>query len=210
MRILKQQLSRIVQRTALRYIERVDASPLPLDDVIVLPANRAAAFTPAAEQGALMALSHCLAREPDRAVQQLLESAARLTESPSAGLSLEDASDGEVVLRWVAMHGSLSPHLNGTMPRHFSPCGTAIERRSPLVMSEPARHFPYISGLTPPIRAVLLVPFARAGKYVGTVWAVKHAAPASFSREDQRAVAALTTFASAILDAQELQARRAH
>jgi GAF domain-containing protein len=163
-----------------------------------------AGFSASDEAAALMSLSQCVARDPERALQQLLDSAALLTKAESAGLSLEDEAEGELLLRWVAVKGQLSRYLNGTMPRYFSPCGTAMERRAPLVMVEPARHFPYIGQLHVPVRAVLLIPFSRRGRYIGTLWVVHHRVGRRFSYDDRRAVTALTTFASAILDSRAI------
>lgn len=92
------------------------------------------------------------------------------------------------------------------MPRDFSPCGTAMDRRSALVMRDPVRYYPYIGQLHAAVRTVLLVPFARRGKFVGTLWVVAHDDDKNFDAEEKRIVEGLATFASAILDAQELRA----
>lgn len=169
-----------------------------VDDVIVAP--KAVPVQP--EQGAgsqaFLSLSQTLARDPAVAVQRLVETAMKLTGAESAGVSLEDVENGEEVFRWIAVAGEFTRYLNGTMPRHFSPCGTVLERRRTLVMRDPARHFTYIQPHVP-IRSALLVPFARKGKLVGTVWVLAHTAR-EFDSEDVRQVQNLTTFATAILD----------
>lgn len=163
------------------------------------------------ESEAFMALSQTLARDVERAPQQLVDSALRLCGADSAGLSVEDTDEaGQAVLRWIATAGEFARYQNGTLPRHFSPCGTAMEQRMPLVMRDPVRHYPYIGELHRPVCTALLVPFARLGTYVGTVWVVMHSDRRSFTTEDQRMVGALATFASAILDTRQLrQAGRA-
>ena len=181
--------------------------PCPVSEVLVLP-------TPAAsdpskrgmESEAFLGLSQTLARDPVRAPQQLVDSALRLCGADSAGLSLEETDEsGQPILRWIATAGEFAPFQNGTIPRDFSPCGTAMEQRMPLVMRDPARHYPYIGEFHKPVHTALLVPFARLGSYVGTVWVVMHSAAKSFTTEDQRIVTALATFASAILDTRQLR-----
>ena len=184
------------------------AQPCPVSDVLVLP-------TPAAsdpsmrgmESEAFLSLSQTLARDPARAPQQLVESAMRLCRADSAGLSLEDVDEsGQPILRWIATAGEFARYQNGTLPRDFSPCGTAMEQRMPLVMRDPVRHYAYIAELLhKPVATVLLVPFARLGSYVGTVWVAMHSTARSFTTEDQRMVTALSTFASAILDTRQLR-----
>lgn len=177
-----------------------------LDDVIVVPDP--AVEDPgqvAATNDAFLALSRTLAREPAFAVQRLVESAMKLTGAESAGVSLEDTEQGEPVFRWIATAGEYARYLNGTMPRHFSPCGTVVDRGKALVMRDPARHFEYAAALQPPIRAGLMVPFARSGKFIGTLWVVGHREGRTFTVADVRTVQNLTTFATSILDAVQVR-----
>jgi GAF domain-containing protein len=155
----------------------------------------------AAERDALLALSEVLSRAPESASQRLVELAMRLTRTGSAGLSLEDKERRKHVFRWIATCGGFAKYLGATMPRFFSPCGTAVDRAQALVMRDPGRHFDYIQVLDPPVRTAMLVPFARAGRYVGTLWVVAHTPEQTFTTEDVRVVQGLTTFVSAVLDA---------
>jgi GAF domain-containing protein len=190
----------------------VPSSPSPLsgDDVIVAPEERSG-NSPSKSGGAeaLLSLSETLAHKPEGALRQLVMSAMKLAKADSAGLSLEDYEQGELVLRWLATAGEFSRYQNGTMPRHFSPCGAAMERRASLVMRDPVRRYPYISQLHVPVHTVLLVPFARRGKFVGTVWVVAHTAEKTFDVEEKRMIEGLATFASAILDSNELRSGNA-
>ena len=182
-----------------------DSPPQPcaVDDVIVPPLPGKAGAKRQAEREAFMALSKTLSHTPDAAPQRLVETAMRLTGGDSAGISLEDKEGEEMVFRWVAVAGEFSRYLNGTMPRFFSPCGTVLERRQPLVMRDPVRHFGYISQLHVPVRSALLVPFGRRGKLIGTVWVAAHKQEKQFTAEDVRTVQGLTTFSTSILDAVE-------
>ena len=184
-------------------------APLCVDDVIVPPEPHRAtrSFDRSAEADALLSLSHILARSPEQATQQLVHSAMSLTNADSAGLTLEDEEAGEVVLRWIATAGEFKRYQNGTMPRDFSPCGAAIARRRSLVMRDPTRYYGGAPAFHVPVRSVLLVPFARRGRFVGTVWVADHTGK-NFDTEQQRIVEGLATFASAIQDAQELRTGR--
>jgi hypothetical protein len=177
-----------------------------VDDVIVPPAETRAPRSAAVETEAFLSLSEALARAPDTAIQRLVEVAMKLTGSDAAGVSLDDVEGGEAVFRWVAVAGEFSRYLNGTMPRHFSPCGTTVERAKTLVMRDPVRFFPYISKLHVQIRTALLVPFPQRGRLVGTLWVLSHRAEHVFTVDDVRVVESLTTFSSSLLDA--LGARR--
>ena len=183
---------------------------ISVDDLIVAPSQSAAtsSATSRREADALLLLSQTLARDPSHAIQQLSNSALSLTEAGSAGVTLEDMESGECVLRWIATSGKAKAYEGGTIPRDFSPCGEAINRGQSLLMQDPVRHYTYLRDVHLPIRTALLVPFARRGRFVGTVWAIRHNSGGSFDTEQRRIVESLATFASAILDAQELRGGR--
>jgi GAF domain-containing protein len=174
-----------------------------LPDLLVEPAAgpcRIGAAKSTAETEALLALSRTLAQEPSRALQRLVDLAMKLTGADSAGLSLEDSEGGERVFRWVATTGELARYVNTAMPRDESPSRAAVEARRALLVRDPVRHYPSIRQLHVPVRLALLVPFARTGRTVGTLWVVAHGKQKVFTTEDVRVVQALTTFASAVLD----------
>ena len=84
-----------------------------VDDVIVSPEpprERPSKGSKSAEAGALLALSHTLAHAPDQAVQQLVNSAMKLAQAHSAGVSVEDTEAEEVVLRWIATAGEFAQY----------------------------------------------------------------------------------------------------
>lgn len=73
-------------------------------------------------------------------------------------------------------------------------------------MRDPGRHYEYVNKIEPLICSALLVPYGRGGKLVGTVWVLAHGADKSFTTEDVRTVQMLTTFATSILDAIQVNA----
>ena len=172
-----------------------------VDDVIVAPPPGKPGTKRQSERDAFMALSQTLSHTPDAAPQRLVETAMRLAGGNSAGISLEDQEGEARIFRWVVVAGEFSRYLNGTMPRDFSPCGTVLDRRQPLVMRDPARHYEYMSELEIPVRSALLVPFGRQGRLIGTVWVTTSRHDKQFTADDLRTVEGLTTFSTAILDA---------
>ncbi len=186
--------------------------PISVDDLLVSP-SPSTVKSPASkrqEADALLLLSQTLARNPGHAIQQLASSALSLTGAESAGVTLEDMEAGECILRWIATAGRAKIYQDGTMPRDFSPCGEAMNRRQALMMQDPVRYYTYLDALQLPIRTALLVPFARRGKFVGTVWTIRHKDADPFDTEQQRIVESLATFAAAILDAQASREGGAH
>lgn len=151
-----------------------------------------------AESAALLQLVQTLAAEPQAVAQRLVETAMQLTGAGSSGLSIVDSENGTEVFRWIATAGEYARYLRGTMPRHFSPCGEVLRRAEPLLIRGAVRAFPYIESLHVAPEEVLLVPFARDGTLIGTVWVVKHAEDHCFDLEDLRVVTSLSAFASAV------------
>ena len=152
----------------------------------------------ASENDALLALAQSLAQSSEGIADQLVRQAMRLCQAESAGLSLVDRDSGEDIFRWIATAGEYARYRNGTMPRHFSPCGEVLKRGTALLMQAPERHYPYVTQLHAPVREVLLVPFESDGRQVGTIWVVSHSASKAFDNEDLRIVKSLAVFASAV------------
>jgi hypothetical protein len=92
------------------------------------------------------------------------------------------------VFRWNALAGVLKDHINGTMPRYASPCGTTIDRKATQLMYLPERFFSALK-IEPPIVEALLIPFTVENRPVGTVWVVTHNEDHKFDQEDERIIA---------------------
>ncbi|MGH9631484.1 MAG: PAS domain S-box protein, partial [Bryobacteraceae bacterium] len=140
-------------------------------------------------------------------LQKLVDTALRLCQAHSAGISLLEEKNGQKIFRWRAVAGRWSGFTGGTMPRDSSPCGTVLDRNCPLIMSHPDRYYPIPADVAPPIAEVLLIPFHIAGKPVGTIWVIAHDESRQFDGEDQRLLTSLGKFAAAacqVLDSQRL------
>jgi len=174
------------------------------------PSGRQPEF--AAENAAMLELVRVLATAPEAVVQRLVETAMSLTGADSAGLSLVDSEDGDEVFRWIATAGEYARYANGTMPRHFSPCGEVLRQGRPLLMRQVGLAYPYVGQLHASPDNALLVPFAEGGRLIGTVWVVNHDAARDFDTEDVRIVSSLSVFASAVNSTvglmRQLQARQ--
>ncbi len=149
------------------------------------------------ENRALVALSRALAESPGTMLQKLVDTALKLCDAGSAGISVLENTEGEDHFRWRATAGAFAPLCGGTLPRGFSPCGTVLDRNAVQLMQQPARFFPYIAGMAPPVVELLLIPFYQDDKAVGTVWVVSHTPDKRFEAEDARLVTSLCNFASA-------------
>ena len=153
-----------------------------------------------AENRALVNLARAMADSPQDILQKLAETALDLCDAETAGISLLELSDsGEEIFRWRALAGTHGDQLGGTTPRGFSPCGTVLDRLSPQLFFEPARHFLYLAESFSSIRECLLIPFCVGRTPVGTIWAMTHHGGRTLDREDLRILTRLSEFAAAAL-----------
>ncbi|WP_010582834.1 PAS domain S-box protein [Schlesneria paludicola] len=186
-------------------------TPVPpvgsIDDILITHEFASRPSRPpdfAAENRALLRFSEAMIAAPNSLLNLLTETALDLCHAESAGVSLLDTDGAEEVFRWHATAGAFAQFVNGTMPRHFSPCGIVLERGDPQLMRDPARYFPYISEMGSPIRELLLVPFSRRGQLIGTVWAAIHESRRSFDSEDARILTSLTQFCATAFEMQSV------
>jgi signal transduction histidine kinase len=163
---------------------------------IAARSSRASDFE--AESRSMAKLVEILANRPEELPQALAEAAMALTGADSAGVTLERDRQPGIIFEWIATAGEFARYAKGTMPRNFSPCGSVVAKNQAIVMREPVKVFPYIESLHAPVREVLLLPFHREGRPVGTVWVVNHD-DRTFDAEDLRIVGVLTSFAGAAM-----------
>ena len=148
-----------------------------------------------AENFALRALALELARSPRTILQKLVEQALELCGAGSAGISLLESQNGEELFRWHALAGKMAPLLNGTMPRHHSPCGYVIDRGTVQLMDMPGRHYKDIEKIGLPVCELLLAPFFCNENAIGTLWIASHQLSKKFDLEDSRIMHSLAEFA---------------
>jgi transcriptional regulator with GAF, ATPase, and Fis domain len=174
---------------------------VPLDTIIITQElDRRPARQPDFEalNTALLTLAQTLTNSPAKILQQLVETALKLCRAQSAGLSLLEEENGQRIFRWHGVAGEYAPHIWGTTPRAFSPCGTVLDTDRVQLMSHLDRHFTYFAQVEPRIAEALLVPFHVDGKAVGTVWVISHDDQVrQFDAEDDRVLTTLSEFAAA-------------
>lgn len=174
-------------------------SPVPLESVLCTEElSRRPARQPdlGALAGALVTLSQALANSPERTLQKLAETALDLCRAHSSGISLLEEENGRKIFRWHAVAGEYAPHLWGTTPREFSPCGTVLDTDAVQLMTHLDRHFTYFAQVQPRISEALLVPFHVGGEAVGTIWVVSHNQTRQFDAADARVMTTLGEFAA--------------
>jgi hypothetical protein len=186
-----------------QFMPRSETKRYSLDDIVINDElrNRAARMRDKEETDALIALTGAMSSSPLSVLQILADSALKICRADSSGVSiLETLPGGEQIFRWRATAGKYAKYLNGTMPRHLSPCGAVLDRDSFQLMAKPVRYYAEIAKLDDPIHEVLLAPFYYRGKAVGTLWVVTHRPERHFDSEDTRLVLSLCKFASEATD----------
>jgi hypothetical protein len=159
------------------------------------------------ELNAFREVSSAACRDPDRAVQRFLDMAVGLCPSAgSAGLCELQVEDGETIFRWTHLAGEFAPYVGGVTPRHVSPCGLCLDRGHTILVSRPARVFPYFNDAHVPIVEALIVPLGPAEDPIGTVWVASHREVVrGFDRTDAQIMEHLADLLQLTLRLQRLQ-----
>jgi two-component sensor histidine kinase len=134
-------------------------------------------------------LSSLMALDAGLAVQRFLELAIELCPAArSAGLSeLTTGEGGAEIFTWTALAGEFLPHVGGSTPRDFSPCGLCLDSHHTILIERPARVFTYLAEAKPPIVEGLIIPLYDTGKRpIGTLWVTSHDPGARFDATDAR------------------------
>ncbi|MBL7542734.1 MAG: response regulator [Bdellovibrionaceae bacterium] len=152
------------------------------------------------ENVALKRISCSLVEPKNNILKHLTDIILEVCQADSAGICIADKNGKDDVFRWCAVSGQLEKFVQDTMPRDFSPCGIVVERRAAILLEKPIRHWPYIAGLGMPLYELLLTPFYREGKAVGTIWVVSHRADKIFDMEDKRILTSIAEIATVIVD----------
>ena len=127
-----------------------------------------------AENRALVRLARAMVDSPN-ILQMLAGTALDSANADTAGIGLLEGSDsGEEIFRRRALAGAHRSQLGGTTPRGFSPCGTVLDRLTPQLCSDPARHFAFLRESFPRSIECLLIPFFIGNKPVETIWATTY------------------------------------
>ena len=151
----------------------------------------------ASENAALIRLADEMAERPHNVLQTLCEVILDGLNAGSAGISLLQAEQDGGGFYWPAIAGEWAAFQGGGMPLDASPCGVVIDSDAVLLFQDVAEDFPAAAQGSPPITEIMLAPFHKAGRPIGTVWALAHDPDRRFDREDKRLLTNLARFASA-------------
>jgi hypothetical protein len=122
----------------------------------------------------------------------LCEMALMLCGAGSAGISILDNTDDAEGFTWEAVAGKLEGHHGGRAPRHHSPCGVTLERRSAQLFSHPERYFEWMQQAALPVVEGLVIPlYKQRRETYGTIWIMLHEEGGLFDKEDARIMTAL-------------------
>jgi signal transduction histidine kinase len=150
-----------------------------------------------AENQVLAELSRELAQYPEGVLPKICECARQLCHADSAGIAiLEPGADGGV-LRWHALAGDYAVHLGADLPRKASPGGVVLSRNTVALFTEPDRFFSCLRDLEPHLHEILVAPWDRDGRPVGTLWTMTHRPGPRFDAEDARVLTNLASLAAA-------------
>jgi two-component sensor histidine kinase len=164
----------------------------------------------ALEARALHELGALMGELPGSLYQRFVDLAIELCDAGSAGISVLEATEsGEAIFRWTALAGAFAPFVGGHTPRDFSPCGICLDQGQTILLSRPARRFPYLGEVAAPITEGLIVPlYSKGRKPLGTIWIVSHTTEKRFDGEDARVMEALAAFLSVALEKSALLRER--
>jgi two-component sensor histidine kinase len=137
---------------------------------------------PEREIEAYCRLAEDVVHQPNEVLQRIAPLACDLCAAGSAGISVP-ASDveGDALLSWSAVAGTLAGQENASAERGASPEGLCLELREPVLLREPGRVFAHLNGLPAPIVEMLVVPIGEGSRPpVGALWVAAHGGEAAF------------------------------
>jgi signal transduction histidine kinase len=156
------------------------------------------------ESKAFRILARVMANSPRQLPDTLLQLALELCRAGTAGISLvETLPGGESIFRWTNLAGLLEKSAEDFTPRDFNLCGVSLDRSTPQLFLNPAKHFPFLNDLLVPVVEALVFPLVGPGQAVA-IWIFSHEEGIVFDSEDMRILADLAEFASSALQVIQL------
>jgi two-component sensor histidine kinase len=155
-------------------------------------------------------LTRQMVDDPTRVLPLLVDTALELCAAVSGGISLYEPEPPPGVFRWHHLRGDLEKFTGATTPRHYSPCGITLDRRTPILVQRPERVYTWLQDAKVSLPECLLVPlYLGADEPLGTLWIVSEA-EGQFDSRHADALADLAGFAGLALrmaaDQQKLKA----
>jgi hypothetical protein len=157
-------------------------------------------------------LARVLAADPSAALSCALEIARGLCHAGTAGLSLIRRNvSQQTVMRWERVCGELAPYQGLDTPVGSSPCGLCLDAGATILVSQPARAFPWLEDTRPSILEELIAPLEdSSGRLEGTLWIAHHEGRSHCSVDDVRIMEQLAHHIVLALRLQEDARHREH
>lgn len=141
-------------------------------------------------------LARSFVDDPERILQDLVESAVDLCGADSAAISLvKDSGTDSEFYHWVASAGVYRGFLDAMLPRYPSACGVCLERNRPQRIRVTERFFEILGVEAQPVTDGLLLPW-RVGRIAGTIFVMAHDRSEAFDAEDLFVMEMLADFAA--------------
>lgn len=157
---------------------------------------------------ALRRLASLFTERPDIILASLVEIAVEFCGADSAGVSVEECLDSnDPHFRWIAVAGSFSKYLNGTTPRHYSPCGTCLDSGRALHYRLLQPYYDFLGIEAEPILDGILIPWENDSMR-GTIWVISHSTSERFDLSDFEMMKGLADFVSLAVQYQALEHSR--
>jgi PAS domain S-box-containing protein len=150
--------------------QRPDDDARSGDITAELAGRPGAAPDPSVQRAAEKELSAMLVREPAGAPDAIVGVARSLCGAASAGMTVLAGDDR---VRWRAVAGALADHAGATWPRAGSPCGLALDRKTPILVDGSSASGP-LSAVEPALVEMLAVPFGLDAAPAGALWIARH------------------------------------
>ncbi len=131
-------------------------------------------------------LSRITEDEP-ASLSRFLHVALKSCSADTAGITLlQQATSGKPSLQWHTIAGELSAQEGFSPPRHFSPCGTCLDRAQPILLRHPHATFSYLADMEPTMSELLTVPLHDGQEQLGTLWMAHHNTERGFCADQGR------------------------
>jgi hypothetical protein len=141
-------------------------------------------------------IAHAFVEEPDRLLQELVDTAVSLCNADSAGISIEQEGGTQAEFyRWIATAGEYSGFLDAILPQYPSACSVCLERGKPQRFRVGKRFFDLLGVTAPLVTDGILLPWQTEGSR-GTIFVMAHGREEAFDYEDCRTMEILANFAA--------------
>ncbi len=153
-----------------------------------------------AQSQALLGLAALQPESREALLAGVAHAALSLCCAASAGISLPEMADGNLVFRWHAIAGRLAALQGQTVPAADCPCAFALDGGKPLLFTSLLDDFPALAASCAGVQEALIVPVTRDGRTLAALWVASMDDTCRFGPEDERVLVELAQVAGASLE----------